>query len=73
MIKSNECGEFVGQIIDLFEDFLEKRGIDLNNPEQQEDPNLPPDEMAIIYGSDYDVLQEGIEATLESWGLLEKE
>ena len=71
MISLNDKPEFIGQIIDLFEDFLEDRHIDLKNPELQEDLNLPPDEAAIIYGSDYGELQDGIEKILEGWGLLE--
>lgn len=46
-------------IIETFEDFLEKRGITIDNPEK-EDSEHP----ATIYGSDFGELQEGIENAL---------
>lgn len=72
MINADEKTEFIGQIIDLFEDFLEERGISLNNEEKDElsAAGEDPEQTAIIYGSDYDQLQAGIEALLENWGLV---
>ena len=67
-ITREDLGEFVGQMIDIFEDFLEARGIDLANDEKNEGGE---DSIAIIYGSDYDELAVAIEATLASWGLAE--
>ena len=54
--------ELLGQIIDVFEDFLEEKGIDILNPEKEEDDNP-----AILYGSDYDVLSDQIESILRLW------
>ena len=65
MIKASDCAEFIGQIIDLFEDFLEEKGIVIPNPEKDDD-----EDPAIIYGSDYGVLQDGIEEALKNWRLL---
>ena len=69
-ISNNELPEFVGQFIDLFDDFLEDHGIthgDLGNHEQ-EDPWTPEeDNSAVIYGSQYDELDEGIRNILKRW------
>lgn len=54
--------EFVGQIIDIFEDFLEDHNVTLDNPEKEQDPDA-----AIIYGSDYDDLYGEIEGLLVNW------
>ena len=59
--------ELVGQIIDGFEDFLDKRGIVLANDEKADDPECA----ANIYGTDYGELQTYIEDTLRNWGLIE--
>ena len=61
--------EFLGQLIDVVEDFLDVKGVEIENPDRdREDDNA-----AIIYGSDYDVLSEGLEHTLVNWDLLEAE
>ena len=62
------AGEFIGQIIDIFEDFLEERDIDIPNEEKAES-----DEPAIIYGTDYGDLQSELEGMLLAWGVLELE
>lgn len=68
-LKRDDVPEFVGQIIDIFEDFLDSRGIIVQNPERDEDPNLDPESSANLYGSDYGELQDAIEETLVNWGL----
>lgn len=72
-IKKDDLAEFVGQMIDAFEDLLAEKGITLDNPEIQEaiDDGADPDELAIIYGSDYDYLQNRIEETVFNWKLAE--
>ena len=62
MLKQNDLAEFVGQIIDTFEDFLEERSIVLQNQERNEDESD-----AIIYGSDYGQLQDAINDILKNW------
>lgn len=71
--KLTQLAELKGQLIDVFEDFLDSRGIVIPNPERDEDEDLDPDEAANIYGSDYDELAEGLMKTLEKWGLMESE
>lgn len=69
VLKRNDVPEFVGQIIDIFEDFLDERGVLLENPERDEDPDADPESVANIYGSDYGELQDAIEDTLVNWGI----
>lgn len=60
--------EMLACIIERFEDFLEKRGIDIPNPEKAEDPNA-----SLIYGTDFGELSGNIEKELIFYGLIEKE
>lgn len=62
--------EMLGCIIDIFEDWLEEKGItvdDIPNKEREEDEDNP----AIIYGNDYDLLTSQIESVLIESGILE--
>lgn len=72
MIKVHDRAEFVGQVIDIFEDFLEDRGIQLPNLERIE-AEENGDEPAIIYGCDYGELQDYLESMFRSWRVLEEE
>lgn len=56
--------EFIGQIIDIFEDFLSEKKMTLENPEKEEDECA-----ANIYGSDYGNLQSELENLIENWGI----
>lgn len=67
MIKRDDVPEFVGQIIDIFEDFLEERNVNLQNDEREQSDA----DAAIIYGTDYGQLQEELEAVMCSWGVIE--
>ena len=42
--------ELIGNIIDIFEDFLDDKGIIIPNPEKDEDPELDAESSANIYG-----------------------
>ena len=72
-IKDGDLCELVGQIIDIFEDFLEEKGIQIDNPEKEGAVicGEHPDDLAIIYGTDYGELQSQIEDTLVRWKLAE--
>ena len=52
--------------MDVIEDFLEEKGIDIPNSEKEESDNP-----AILYGSDYGILCYDIERVLIAWGVLE--
>ena len=61
--------EFFGQIIDGFEDFLASRGVVLPNPEIEEaiEDGENPDEIALIYGSDYYELEDMLWEVHVNW------
>ena len=67
MIARTEMPEFIGQVIDIFDDFLALRSIDLENDEMDE---CDEDNDAVIYGSDYGELQSQLENLLFNWGLI---
>ena len=58
----------LGMFIDIFEDFLEKKGINIPNDEKEQD-----DDAAIIYGTDYGILSDRIESLLINLGYMKKE
>ena len=72
MIQGHDIPEFVGQIIDAFEDFLAERNIVLQNDEIDDAiaDGADADEVAIIYGTDYGQLQSAIEEILNRWSLI---
>ena len=64
-LNADDKAEFYGQLIDVFEDFLEAHGItkeDLKNPDRED-----IEDAAIIYGENYDELREGLSAVIENW------
>ena len=70
MIQQNDKEEFLGQVIDTFEDFLDEKGVVLPNKERDEDEDLAPEESANIYGSDYDLLHKRLEAVFIRWDIM---
>lgn len=60
--------EFLGQIIDSFEDFLEEKKVTIKNHEKTEDNHS--DNPAIIFGSDYDNIEDSIRRLLQNWNIL---
>lgn len=64
-VSQADAPELIGQIIDIFEDFLEERHVVLNNDERDEDLDA-----AIIYGSDYGILQDQLQQTFRFWQLI---
>lgn len=69
-IADEDEAEFVGQIIDIMEDFLEEKGIVLDNPER-EDYEEDPDSLANIFGKDYDYIADRVRDRLLAWKLVE--
>ena len=59
----DKFAEMKGQIIDIFEDYLEEKGIRLMNDEHEGDENE-----AIIYGSHYSEIADVIERAAETDG-----
>ena len=66
MIKEENQNELIGQIVDIFEDFLEDRNVEIPNEERNKDTDNP----AIIYGSDYGQLQEELLELLKGWKIV---
>lgn len=63
-VSANDKAEFIGQIIDIFEDFLDEKKVILDNDEKEED-----EDAANIYGTDYGYLQQQLEELLRNWNL----
>lgn len=68
MIDANDRAEFIGQIIDIFEDFLDEKHVEITNPDREQSG----DGAAIIYGMDYGFLQSELEEMMMSWGILKE-
>lgn len=60
--------EDLALIIETFEDFLEEKGIDIPNPERDEDPCG-----SLIYGTDYGILSDRLESLLIDLGYMKEE
>ena len=75
VIGTDNIMELIGQIIDVFEDFLEEKGINIENHEKEEavKDGEDPESICIIYGTDYGILQSDIEEILYNWGIIRKE
>ena len=59
--KNNQLAELKGQIVDIFEDYLDKHNVEMTNPEPGLDPDINPNDIAKIYGTDYDLIGDEIE------------
>lgn len=69
--EKGTINELVHILIDGFEDFLTEKGIWFPNPERDgDDPDVDPESVALIYGTDYGTLQTYIEDTLRNFGLI---
>ncbi|MBQ5832606.1 MAG: hypothetical protein IIW43_03920 [Selenomonadales bacterium] len=58
--------ELIAQLIEVFEDFLDDRGIVLDNDEKAESG----ESAANVYGTDYGEIQTSLETVLRNWGIL---
>lgn len=77
-IHKDDKAEFVGRIIDVFEDFLDEKNIHIPNSEREDyysdtDKKTEEENLAIIFGSDYDYIADRIKEILGSWELIDKE
>ena len=68
-VSEDDRAEFIGEIVDIFEDFLEEKGITIPNPEKNEDDD---ENQAIIYGSDYGYCQDRLEEMMRNWKILKE-
>lgn len=67
-MSNTERLETLASIIELFEDFLDDRGIEVPNEEKEQDPDA-----STIYGTDYGELESNLEDLLIRLGLMKKE
>lgn len=65
-LENSEKLELLCGIIETFENFLDDRGIVIENDEKEEDPESASN----IYGTDYGDLESEIESVLQKYGLL---
>ena len=71
MINQNDKAELIGGIIDIFEDFLDKKGVTLESLEESDEMELDGGTNANIYGTDYDSISDSLESLLLSWKVIE--
>ena len=73
-ISTKNLTLFCADILDIFEEFLEERGIEIPNPEKDERiaEGADPDSLCTLYGTDYGNLMSEIEGVLYSWKLAEE-
>lgn len=62
-INKYELPEFIGNVIDTFEDFLDEKNIQIDNEEREEDNNCK------IYGSDYGDLSNKLYELFKQWNI----
>ena len=71
MIKKENKSEFIGQIMDIFEDFLDEYGIKI--PQKEGEEGCGPDTPANLCGKAYDNLAEHLETFFHRWGVIKDE
>lgn len=71
MVKKEDRSEFIGSVIDIFEEFLDEKGIVIPNTEREDEPDLAPDELVNFYGSNYDRVGKELEELFVNWKVLE--
>ena len=73
MIDCDRKAEFLGQIIDIFEDFLDSKNVCIENNERLDYADDDKDGLAIIFGADYDIIRKDLEKMMIQWGILSDE
>ena len=71
-VVREDLPEFIGQILDIFEDYLEEKGISVSNQDRDEAiaDGEDPEGLCILYGTEYGNLQSSIEDLLINWGVV---
>lgn len=70
LANDSDAGELVGQMIDIFEDLLTDKCVELL--ERILDEKIDSEIPVVLCGSDYDALASSIKATLKNWGAISK-
>lgn len=67
--------EFIGQIVDIFEDYLSEKEITLQNEDRdiaiEAGEYDDPDEAAMIYGDQYDVIGDAVSQMIDDHNLMD--
>lgn len=76
MVKANDRVEFIGQIMDIIEIFLDEKGVSFpETPQLMRDAGCSEEENAdnpvILYGDNYSEISDQIEEVCIRWGVLE--
>lgn len=72
MSKLNEStvAEFKGQLVDILEDYLSEHGVTIENLPNEDRDEYEADDVAIIFGEDYDVIADGVQYELDTNNLM---
>ncbi len=70
IVKEEDKPEFLGQIIDIFEDFLTEKKVIPFNKEPQED--IDPDNPLYIYGDDYYRIEDALSEVMKRWNIIKE-
>lgn len=70
-VRPDDTPEFIGQMIDTVEDFLEEKGVTIDNPEKEEEED--DENTAILYGSDYDSLADAFRNLMKAYHFISDE
>jgi len=68
-VDYDDSAEFLGQIIDIFEDFLDAKRIQIPNPEKEDSG----EDAANIYGTDYDDIRNRLAGMMTRWGIIRED
>lgn len=74
-ISEDSKPEFIGQIVDVFEDWLAVKEIMLKNPEREtaiKEEEMDPEETAIIYGKHYDMIGDTVDWMIREHDLMNR-
>lgn len=67
ILNENTTPEFIGQIVDIIEDKLTELKVELPTDEKEQalEDGENPEEIAILYGRDYDIIGDEVRYVLE--------
>ena len=72
-VIQEEEEEFIGQIIDTFEDFLDDKDVIIPNEERDTDEDLDAEMSVNIYGADYDYISDELRKIFRRWNIIRPE
>lgn len=78
MVRQEDKAEFLGQLMDVFEDFLEEKKISFpETPDLMREAGCSEEEIqenaAILYGDNYYGIEDQIEEICKNWNIIESD